>query len=237
MWGIVLFVHRFTRASNRIKRNVPRTFFIINIHFFGVVMEKIILIMRHKAFISLLLFLIGSFIINAVAQEKTFRFLNLQLTIPASSVIYGLEENTDGLEKECSFIVSVVFQDGSEERIGINAGSVSILDGLTNGKRVFSGEDMEGLSAMFMLGYGLSPVYSHISDPKGVSDTNYTIQDFNGRYYRDKRTSDSVYYENFKGRLYLRIFGDYYVVFSMQVPATNNFATLQKIANSLAYAN
>lgn len=189
-----------------------------------------------RIYFSLALLFCG--ILTLSGQDKTYRFLDLQITYPSSyCIIYDYEQETDILDgNSCSFIVSAIFSNGSEERMKVevtetNTASFKMLKAMEMSK-----EDILSfcLDAAYE-GIKSAPVYSHVKQTYSKTEATYGYTDYTGRFFRAKRTSDSVYYENIIGRVYAFYYGDYYVQFSMQVPNTNNLNTLMAIANSLKY--
>lgn len=176
------------------------------------------------------------------AQNKTYNFIGLQITYPSGCTIHGVEKESSIVTGEtCSFILSALFTDGSEERMKVSASRISTAalglavlgldpDDLTN-SQILLWDVLMNYSSFD------GPLYSHLTeeDNEGVGET-YAYMDFSGRYYQETRKTDTLYYKSFKGRVYSKIIGDYLVSFVMQVPSTNNFNTLQKIANSLSYS-
>lgn len=182
------------------------------------------------------------FPISISAQNKTYSFIGLQITYPSGCTIHGLEKESNIISGDaCSFILSAVFSDGSEERMKVSACHLSTSAlGLA-----ILGLDIDDLTKEQILLWDVlinysnfdGPLYSHLTEAnnEGVGE-NYAFMDFSGRYYQETRKTEKLYYKPFKGRVYSRIIGNYLVSFVMQVPGTNNFNTLQKIANSLSYS-
>lgn len=182
------------------------------------------------------------FPISISAQNKTYSFIGLQITYPSGCTIHGLEKESNIiLGDACSFILSAVFSDGSEERMKVSACRLSTsalglailgldIDDLTN-EQILLWDVLINYSSFD------GPLYSHLTEAnnEGVGE-NYAFMDFSGRYYQETRKTETLYYRPFKGRVYSKIIGDYLVSFVMQVPSNNNFNTLQKIANSLSYS-
>lgn len=177
-----------------------------------------------------------------VAQNKTYKFIGLQISYPSGCTIHGVEKESSLFTGEtCSFILSALFNDGSEERMKVSASRISAAAlGLTA-----LGVDPEELTHSQILLWDVlmnyasfsGPLYSHLTeaDNEGAGES-YAYMDFSGRYYQETRKNDTLYYKSFKGRVYSKILGDYLVSFIMQVPSKNNFNTLQQIANSLTYS-
>lgn len=187
-----------------------------------------------RIFFSLALLFCG--ILTLSGQDKTYRFLDLQITYPSSyCIIYDYEEESDIIDgNTCSFIVSAIFSNNTEERMKvevteITSPSFKMLQALEMTREdILSyclGATYESLKS--------APVYSQFKQTYSVTEATYGCIDFTGRFFRAKRTGDNAYYENFKGRIYAFYFGDYYVQFTMQVPTTNNFNTLMTIAKSM----
>ena len=189
--------------------------------------------MKRYIVIALALVLMG---VLSNAQNKTFNFFDLQISYPQNCTIHGFEKKSDpDYGKYCAFIVSARFSDGSEERMKVEVESKLAFSLLS----LMSDDDSDALGSiveLFYCGLSSSPVYSHFEEGDSGATEKYAYKDFLGRYYRDKRTSSTMYYENIKGRLYVRLFGDYFVCFTMIIPGENNFKTLQAIANSLTYS-
>lgn len=168
--------------------------------------------------------------------------MGLQITYPSGCTIYGLEKESNIITGDtCSFILSALFYDGSEERMKVSACRLSTsalglaslgldIDDLTN-------EQILLLDVLINYSGFNGLLYSHLTEAnnEGVGE-NYAFMDFSGRYYQETRKTETAYYRPFKGRVYSKIIGDYLVSFVMQVPSNKDFNTLQKIANSLSYS-
>lgn len=171
------------------------------------------------------------------AQDKVYKFFDMQLKYPSQGcLIYGAEKNSDILLGDSgSFILSAIFTDGSEELMKVEIVpkvALALFSELYEETDEFLGI----IASMTMGGIESSPVFSHIRETYSKNEDKYAYIDYEGRYYRNKRTSSSAYYERIKGRVLVRMFGQYVLTFTMQVPDTNNFNTLQKIANSVTYS-
>ena len=191
-----------------------------------------------KRFYFTFLFFYCSFA-SLVGQDKSYKFLDLQITYPSSyCIIYDYEQESNLLEgNNCSFIVSAVFSNGSEERMKVEVTSTSssafeLLKNLEMTKK----EILEYCVESSFEGLKSAPVYSNLKNVYSITENNYGCIDYTGRFFRNKRIDDSAYYENIKGRIYAFYYGNYLIQFSMQVPSTNNYNTLMRIAKSLRYS-
>ena len=195
---------------------------------------------KHYGLVVLILLLVH-IQTNANAQEFSYRFLDLQVSYPSNCTIHAFEQGSSSiLGKNCSFVVSALFSDGSEERMKVKVESSTGFEllSLLAGDKDINGALLSILVQSAFDGLSASPAYSHLSEDFDGNGAQYAYKDFSGRFYPSKRESYSstLYYKKIKGRIYYRIFGDYVISFCMIVPARNNFKTLQKIAESLTYA-
>ncbi len=176
------------------------------------------------------------------AQNKTYKFMGLQITYPSGCTINGIEKESNIIMGEsCSFVLSALFRDGSEERMKVSASRISAatfgLAILGLGTEDLTNSQILLLDVLMNSSVFSGPLYSHVieANNEGVEDT-YAYMDYSGRCYQETRITEKLYYNPFKGRVYSKIIGDYLVSFVMQIPSTHSFNYLQQVANSLSYS-
>ena len=162
---------------------------------------------------SLALFILLPTLLSA--QNKTYSFMGLQISYPSGCTIHAVEKESSLITGEnCSFILSALFTDGSEERMKVSASRISTA---ALGLAVLGLEPDDLTKSQILLWDVLmnyscfdGPLYSHLTeeDNEGVGET-YAYMDFSGRYYQETRETDTLYYKSFKGRVYSKIIGDY----------------------------
>ena len=134
---------------------------------------------------SLLVFVAAAimlFMPQAHAQNKTFKFLDeLQLTYPSNCTIHAIEKEYDLYTGEsCSFIISAVFSDGSEERMKVMAESKAALSLLSLATDAPDNEILESMAELMLSMIGASPVYSSIKEGDKGGTNKYAYSGFFG---------------------------------------------------------
>ena len=169
---------------------------------------------------------------NLRAQENTYDFLGLQITYPSNCSIFGSYiESSDEGDQTCCFFVSMVDSDGKEERMKV---CVEESASLTT---VYKLEDFEDVPTILVTMLDASPRYLKVEQETSGKGKNYVYADYTAKLYTYLRRTpeDNMYYLSIRGRVVVKVLGNYLIYFTMEGPETTNFSVMQKIVNSLKH--
>ena len=183
--------------------------------------------------------------LSASAGDKEKYFCGLKISYPEELFISVFDNpyrarvfEDERTDEYTSFIVT--YTNGTNElRIKVCAVEASSLLSLTAELLSLSNDHRELLNSVVTSSIGelcTSPLFSKVKQETSSSNKTWAYQDFSARYFRNTRTTDSFYYENVYGRIYVKEIGDYIVYFHMLSSSEDGVARLQKIANTLQSA-